>query len=159
MKCASIAMLLVLLCVWLLLNSTVAVEQIVLGLVLAGLLVAAAAPLRPLQPRLRRGDVAFKLFFSVLVDIVQSNLAVAQIILMRHRTIRSGSMIIPLELRDPHGLAVLAMIITSTPGTVWQGLSADRRELTLHVLDLADESYWVRKIKQRYEKPLMEIFQ
>ncbi|WP_211242685.1 Na+/H+ antiporter subunit E, partial [Halopseudomonas bauzanensis] len=26
---------------------------------------------------------------------------------------------IPLDLRDPHGLAVLACIINSTPGTVW----------------------------------------
>ena len=79
--------------------------------------------------------------------------------LVRDRSIHSGSMTIPLELRDPHGLAVLAMIITSTPGTVWQGLSDDRRELTIHVLDLVDETQWVRKIKQRYELPLRSIFE
>jgi multicomponent K+:H+ antiporter subunit E len=159
MKRASIAMTLVLTCVWLLLNSTAAFAQIVLGLVLAVSLVAVAAPLRPLRPRLRRADMALRLFFSVVSDIVHSNFAVALIILRRHRTVRSGSMVIPLELSDPHALAVLAMIITSTPGTVWQGLSEDRRELTLHVLDLVDEAYWVNKIKSRYEKPLMSIFQ
>jgi multicomponent K+:H+ antiporter subunit E len=159
MKRVSAMMTVVLLCVWLLLNSTVAVGQIVLGLVLAVVLLAAAAPLRPLRPRLRRADVAVRLLFNVLVEIVRSNFALALIILVRHRAVRSGSMVIPLELRDPHALAVLAMIITSTPGTVWQSLSDDRRELTLHVLDLVDESHWVRKIKEQYEKPLMEIFE
>jgi multicomponent K+:H+ antiporter subunit E len=159
MKRVSVMMTVVLLCAWLLLNSTVAVGQIVLGLVLAVVLLAAAAPLRPLRPRLRRADVAVRLFFNVLVEIVRSNFALALIILVRHRAVRSGSMVIPLDLRDPHALAVLAMIITSTPGTVWQSLSDDRRELTLHVLDLVDESHWVRKIKEQYEKPLMEIFE
>jgi multicomponent K+:H+ antiporter subunit E len=31
--------------------------------------------------------------------------------------------------------------------------------LLLHVLDLIDQESWVRIIKQRYEQPLMEIFQ
>jgi multicomponent K+:H+ antiporter subunit E len=161
MKRASLAMTVVLLVVWLLLNSTAAIGQIVLGTALGMSLVAAAAPLRPLRSHLRRADVAVRLFFSVLIDIVQSNFAVARIILglVRNRNVRSGFMTIPLELRDPHALAVLAMIITSTPGTVWQGLSADRRELTIHVLDLVDEGHWVLKIKQRYEEPLRDIFE
>lgn len=161
MKRASLAMTGVLLVVWLLLNSTAAIGQIVLGAVLGVALIAAAAPLRPRRPHLRRPAAAAKLCFSVLIDIVQSNFAVARIILglVRSREVRSASMAIPIELRDPHGLAVLAMIITSTPGTVWQGLSADRRELTIHVLDLVDEAHWVRKIKQRYERPLRDIFE
>jgi multicomponent K+:H+ antiporter subunit E len=160
MKRASLAMTVVLVAVWLLLNSSVAIGQVVLGVALGAALVAAAAPLRPLRPRLRRADLAVRLFFRVLLDTTQSNFAVARIILgLVNRSIRSGFMVVPLELRDPHGLAVLAMIITATPGTVWQGLSDDRSELTIHVLDLVDEAYWVRKIKQRYELPLREIFE
>ena len=66
--------------------------------------------------------------------------------------VRSGFLEIPLDLRDDHGLAVLACIVTSTPGTVWAGLSPDRATLTLHVLDLRDEDAWIRTIKQRYER-------
>ena len=161
MKRTSLAMTVVLLVAWLLLNSTAASGQIVLGAVLGMALVSAAAPLRPLRPSLRRADMAVKLFFTVAVDIVHSNIAVASIVLglVRNREIRSGFMVIPLELQDPHALAVLAMIITSTPGTVWQGLSADRRELTIHVLDLVDEAQLVRKIKHCYELPLKAIFE
>ena len=31
---------------------------------------------------------------------------------------------IPLDLRDPYGLAALACIITSTPGTLWVNFDA-----------------------------------
>ncbi len=54
---------------------------------------------------------------------------------------------------------MLACIVTSTPGTVWAGLSPDGATLTLHVLDLQDEDEWIRTIKRRYESRLMEIFQ
>jgi multicomponent K+:H+ antiporter subunit E len=30
--------------------------------------------------------------------------------------------------------------------------------LTIHVLDLVDKAEWVRTIKARYERPLLEIF-
>ena len=161
MKRVSITLTLALLLVWLLLNNTLAIGHIVLGAVLAVLLAFAATALRPVQSRLRRADVALLLLVKVLIDVVQSNVGVARVVLglVPGRTVRSGFMVVPLDLRDPHGLAALAMIVTSTPGTVWRGLSADRSELTIHVLDLVDEAYWVRKIKQRYERPLREIFE
>ena len=62
-------------------------------------------------------------------------------------------------MRDPYGLATLACIVTATPGTIWTGLAPDGAVLTIHVLDLQDEEAWVRTIKDRYERPLMEIFE
>ena len=92
---------------------------------------------------------------------MRSNFAVARIVLglVRGREVRSGFVDIPLDLRDPHGLAVLAGIITSTPGTVWADLAPDGKTLTLHVLDLQDEAEWILWIKTRYEQPLMRIFE
>lgn len=146
---------------WLLLNQSVSPGHIVLGFVLAVLLAWASATLRPLQPRLHRIWPAVGLVFVVLKDIIRSNIGVARIVLglVRDRQIRSGFLRIPMDLRDPHGLAVLAAIITATPGTVWVDLSPDGRTLTLHVLDLQDEEAWIRLIKTRYERPLMRIFE
>ena len=79
--------------------------------------------------------------------------------LARGRRVRSGFLDIPLELRDPHGLAGLAMIVTSTPGTVWVELAPDGSRVTLHILDLRDEEYWINWIKNRYERPLRRIFE
>jgi len=148
-------------CLWLLLNDTLEPAHIVLGGVLAILFTLGIARMRPLQAKVRRLPVAIKLMFVVLLDIVRSCIGVGQVILglVRDHQVKSGFLDIPLELRDPHGLAVLSMIVTSTPGTVWVELSPDGGTLRLHVLDLQDEAGWIRFIKQRYERPLMEIFE
>ena len=66
---------------------------------------------------------------------------------------------IPLELRDPNALAVLAMIVCITPGTAWAELSLDRSMLMLHALEVDDPQTLIDHVKQRYERPLMEIFE
>lgn len=146
---------------WLVLQETVAPEQIVLGVVVAVLLAAASSTLRPLQAHLHRIDLAAGLLLVVTWEIILSNIAVARVVLglVRNREVRSGFVQIPLELRDPHGLAALAAIITSTPGTVWSGLSEDGKYLTLHILDIEHEQKWIDYIKNRFERPLMRIFE
>ncbi len=152
---------LVLTALWLLLNQTLALGHLLLGVALAVVLAWGGSTLRPLSARLRRIDVAAALACVVLLDIVRSNIAVARIVLSPYgnRKLHSGFLDIPLELRDPHGLATLAMIVTSTPGTVWVGLSPDGTLLRLHVLDLVDEAHWIALFKNRYEQRLMRIFE
>ncbi len=146
---------------WLLLVGRVTLGQLLLGLVVSMAMAFGFRSVRPLIPRLRRPGSALRLIGRVFVDIVRSNIAVARIVLGLEgkREINSGFIDIPLDMRDPHGLAVLAAIVTSTPGTVWANLSVDGNTLTLHVLDLQDEAGWITTIKQRYEKLLMEIFE
>jgi multicomponent K+:H+ antiporter subunit E len=160
-KAISPTLVLGLTALWLLLQQTLAPGQIVLGVALAMLLAWASSGLRPLRARLRRFDLAAVLVLVVLTEIIRSNINVARIVLglVRDREVRSGFVQIPLELRDPHGLAALATIITATPGTVWAGLSPDESSLTLHILDLEDEQKWIRYIKDRFERPLMRIFE
>jgi multicomponent K+:H+ antiporter subunit E len=154
-------LVLALLASWLLLNQSLSLGHVLLGLILAIVFSAAVSTLRPVQARLRRLDTAALLVLVVLGDIVSNNLTVARIVLSptRPRRLHSGFVRIPLDLRDPHGLAALAAIVTATPGTVWAGLSASGDALTLHVLDLGNEKEIVQFIKQRYEKPLMRIFE
>jgi multicomponent K+:H+ antiporter subunit E len=99
------------------------------------------------------------LFLRVVRDIFRSNITVARIILRRERRMHSGFVAIPLALTDRYGLAVLACIITSTPGTIWVNYDSRANILLIHVLDLVDEQAWIDTIKQRYESLLLEIFQ
>jgi multicomponent K+:H+ antiporter subunit E len=148
-----------LLVMWLLLNQTVAVGQVLLGVILAIVLPLATASLRPLRTKVGKPGLMLRLFCVVFYDCIQSNLTVAWTILgSKAKRNNSAFVKIPLDLRDPHGLAVLAVILTAVPGTVWSELSEDRDMLTIHVLDLTDETTSIRTIKDRYEKPLMEIF-
>ncbi len=56
-------------------------------------------------------------------------------------------------------LAVLAVVVTSTPGTAWLEYNSLNRTVLIHVLDLVDEAEWQTLIKGRYEALLMEIFE
>jgi multicomponent K+:H+ antiporter subunit E len=147
---------------WLLLNQTLAAGHIVFGVLLGFGLARFASALRPLHARLRRLDVALLLVLVVTRDVVLSNIAVARVVfrsVRRGGEAKSAFVRIPLDLRDPHGLAALAAIVTATPGTVWSGLSETGDALTLHVLDLKDEAELINLIKKRYEQPLRRIFE
>lgn len=146
---------------WLVLNQTVAPGQVALAVVLAVAVSWAVSPLRPLRASIRKPRVVVALLFTVLADVVRGNIGVARVVLglVRGREVRSGFLDIPLDLRDPHGLAGLAMIVTATPGTLWTDLAPDGSRVTLHILDLEDEEASRRWIKERYEQPLMRIFE
>jgi multicomponent K+:H+ antiporter subunit E len=131
---------------------------VLLGALVAVLAPALTAPLRPAPVRLRRPLVAARLLGRVILDSLRSNVKVLATVL-RGRAPRSGFVRIPLEVRDPNALAVLAMIVTATPGTAWAELAHDRRALLIHVLSLEDAPELVATIKQRYERALMEIFE
>ena len=149
-----------LLVLWLLLSQALDAATLLLGalLALAGPLLTAA--LRPSPVRMRRPRVMAWLLVHVVADSLRSNLAVARTILTRSPAhVSSGFVRVPLELRDPNALAVLAMIVTATPGTAWAELAYDRSALLIHVLSLEDEAALVATIKGRYERPLMEIFE
>lgn len=144
---------------WLLLNQTTSLGQFILGCALA--LVGGRILLTLQLPRapVRRLGTLLLLLFLVLVDIIHSNIAVGRIILglgRQHRT--SGFVRIPLDLRNPYGLATLACIITATPGTLWVNFNQQNGVLMIHVLDLIDEGDWISTIKGRYERRLLEIF-
>jgi multicomponent K+:H+ antiporter subunit E len=151
---------LLLLAMWLLLNQTLAAGQVLLGVALALGGALLLAQLEAPQGGVRRAAVIAELVGLIFADIVRSNIAVARIVLHPGaRTRVSGFLSIPLMLRHPGGLAVLACIITVTPGTSWARYDRARNVLTIHVLDLVDEDAWVRIFKQRYEARLLEIFE
>ena len=144
---------------WLFLNQSLTLGHFLLGGLIGLVGGWAFSLLEPPSVRLRRLGSILRLFSRVLVDIWRSNVAVGRIILgLAKRERVSGFVNIPLELRDPYGLAALACIITSTPGTLWVSFDPVRGVLIIHVLDLVDEIEWVRTIKGRYERLLLDIF-
>lgn len=148
-----------LLSMWLLLNDSVDLVHVLLGLSmgLAGGWVYAR--LEPAHGGLRKLVVpALTLAGIVVVDIIRSNFAVLRIVLGLAPNREPGFLAIPLGLRDPRGLAILAGIVTATPGTSWAHYDSAENVLTLHVLDLSDGEAAVLEFKERYERRLMEMF-
>jgi len=145
--------------IWLVLNQSLAPGTVLLGVLLGVGLGRAYHVLEPPKAHVRNFLLLGRLVLQVTVDIVRSNFAVARLVMRRDRQVHSGFVAIPLTLTDRHGLAMLAGIITSTPGTIWVSHDPDLNLLLIHVLDLFDEQAAIDAIKQRYERPLLEIFQ
>ena len=145
---------------WLLLNWSVSPGHLLIGFLLAvfGSRVLGRLELPPL--RIRKPLRVLQLLVLVTGDIIRSNLTVALLVLRGGR--RKGQpkfLQIPLDLTNPWGIALLAAIISSTPGTIWGRYNRTHSVLLLHVFDMLDEAEWVRTIKDRYEKRVMEIFE
>ena len=150
-----------LLVVWLMLNQSLAPADWLLGALLG---VIAPALARPLQPHgyayIARPAALARLLWLSLIEIIRSCFNVATIILFRRsKGVNAQFIHIPLDLRDPHGLALLSCLINTTPGTVWVEIIPDTHELLLHIFDLHDEAWWIDTIKRCYEAPIMEIYE
>lgn len=143
---------------WLMLGDTIEPAQIVLAAVLALALPPVARSLRPGAPRLRAPTLALQLAGRVASDVVTSNLQVARLVLGPRARIRSRFIEVPCSLDDPGAVALLAGIITLTPGTLTVDIAPDRRSLIIHCLHAPDPQAVVDSIRERYERPLAEIY-
>ena len=150
----------VLFILWLLLNRSLSAGQMVLALLVAFVIPLLTSGLRPLPVRIRKPGTVVRLGLRVVFDTIASNFAVARfLIIPSPRRHAPGFVQIPLKVRDPNALAVLAMIVCITPGTSWAELSLDRTVLMLHVLELDDPAAVIAHVQHHYERPLMEIFE
>lgn len=148
-----------LLAFWLLLNQSLSSGQILLGLLLSLLFPLVLTRLEVPRLVLRRPWAVVRLAAGFSADIVRSNIHVTGVILSPRLKQTSGFVRIPLEIRSPYALALLAFIITATPGTAWSSYNPASGSLVIHVLDLADDDDWADIIKSRYERLLKEIFE
>lgn len=145
---------------WLLLTRSLSAGHLILATVLALAVPLLTRGLRPLPVRIRKPTAMLRLGLRVVMDTVMSNLDAARILVLPSRRRNPSAFVrIPLQVRDPNALAVLAMIVCITPGTSWAELSLDRSVLLLHVLEVDDPQTIVDHVKQHYEQPLMEIFE
>lgn len=145
---------------WLLLNQSMSTGQLLLAALVAWAMPLVFAALRPAPGPLRRWGVLLRLILLVGVDVVRSALQVAAgVFRAREQAPRSAFVTVPLDLRDPHALAALAVITAVVPGTVWSELAPDHSALLVHVFDVDDEANFIAHFKQTYERPLKEIFE
>jgi len=144
---------------WLMMNQSLSAGNVVLALIFALALPRIFGDFQVAQPRIRRPAVIVRLAFVVGYDIVMSNIEVARRILGPESRIHPRFVWVPLDIRDPHGIAALAGIITMTPGTLSSDLTDDRSHLLVHAFNVDDEQALIASIKERYETPLREIFE
>ena len=150
----------VLVIVWVLLVNTLTLNAVVFGAILGLVVPLLTRAYWPDAARLRNPLMIVEYLLVVLWDIVVANVQVAMIILFKSDAARRPCWItVPLDLRTPEAITVLAGTITMTPGTVSSDLSADAHAILVHCLHAPDPDAVRDQIKHRYERRLMEIFE
>jgi multicomponent K+:H+ antiporter subunit E len=149
----------VLILLWMLLLNSFTIGGLVMGTLLGVVIPIITSNFWPERPPIRAYGKALAFMLLVAWDVLVANVLVARLILFRPASaLRTRWVTVPLELRSPEAITVLAGTITMTPGTVSSDLSADGRSLLVHCLDAPDAEQAVLQMKTRYEARLKEIF-
>ncbi|CAM9102386.1 MULTISPECIES: Na+/H+ antiporter subunit E [Acinetobacter] len=142
---------------WTLLSHSTEAGTLLVALLLAIVIPKMVAPFIDYTPNIQWRP-ALRLFFVVVWDIVVANLKVAKLVLGPTKNLHPKWFRVPLETEHEEVNTLLAMIITTTPGTVTAGIDQDRGDILVHALSTDDEAAEIELIKQRYEQPLLKIF-
>lgn len=144
--------------VWQLLVGELSGASMVMGLILAWILPLLTKNLWPDNPSFSKPWRMPKYLLTVGWDIILASFSVAGLILKLNRTPRPAFVSYPLTLKHPMAISILASTISLTPGTVSADISDDESTLLIHALDVDDDQALIDAIRERYEKPLMEMF-
>lgn len=145
--------------VWMMLMNSISAGAAAFGLLLGLIVPLLTQRYWPDRPRIYKPLKIAEYVLVVLYDIVVANIAVAKIVLFMPRDkLQPAWITIPLELRSPEAITVLAGSITLTPGTLTADVSSNAHALLVHALHAPDPDSVRDEIKQRYERRLLEIF-
>lgn len=143
--------------VWLMLNHSISFYDVSVAVVLALIIPKILQKFIVKTPNIQ-WMLAVKLFFVVLKDIIISNLVVAKQVLGPMNQLHPKWYRVPLDTKHEQVNTLLAMIITTTPGTVTAGIDQERGDILVHALNCDDPEADILDIKTRYEAPLLAIF-
>ncbi|MEL6207189.1 MAG: Na+/H+ antiporter subunit E [Pseudomonadota bacterium] len=146
--------------IWLLLVNKVTPGNLILAVVLSILIPIITQPYWRGRAPVRAPFHAAEYILIVLWDIVVANVQVAYTILFKsNASTKSHWIVVPLDLKRPEAITLLAGTITMTPGTVSATLTADASAILVHCLDTTDPDGTRDGIKHRYERRLKRIFE
>ena len=113
---------------------------------------------RPLALRRLRRIVSLTLLF--LWELIVSAVRVAFIVLRPNlkSSLRPAIIAFPLTVKSDAEIALLANLITLTPGTLSVDVADDRSVLYVHVLDLVSRDQLIADIANGFERKVQEVF-
>ena len=142
---------------WIMLAHSLDAGTLIMALLLAIVIPKLISPFIDRTPNINWKE-AIKLIFIVIWDIIICNINVAKLVLGPTKNLKPKWFRVPLDTQHEEVNTLLAMIITTTPGTVSAGIDQDRGDILVHALNTDDIEQEIKSIKTRYEQPLMQIF-
>ena len=158
----SIALFLILMVVWILLNNSLSGQIIIIGLILSAIIAFLfGANLRIFDElKLTPVSLGYTLIYLMvfLIELIKSNLDVARRVLTPSLPINPGIVKTKTVLKSKMGRMILANSITLTPGTLAVDIKDDT--LYIHWIDICceDIDQATNAIVKKFEKHLVKIY-
>lgn len=76
-----------------------------------------------------------------------------------HAHLSPGIIAFPITAKSDGEIALLANLITLTPGTLSVDVSEDRKFIYVHALDVPDKQALIREISSGFESKIIEVFE
>ncbi|HWK42455.1 MAG TPA: Na+/H+ antiporter subunit E [Croceibacterium sp.] len=106
---------------------------------------------------LAKARAVLQLLVGFIRDLIGSTWAVARIVLAPDIPSRPAIVVMPVQVKRPWAVAMLAYFTSLTPGSTCLHVSADRTRLYLHLLDASDPDASIARFHRLYERPIMEL--
>jgi multicomponent Na+:H+ antiporter subunit E len=103
------------------------------------------------MPRL----IGFVLYFAG--EMVVASVRVARVVLTPRIQVRPAVVAIPLTVRSPAEITLLANLISLTPGSLFLDVSQDRCVIYVHTMHVDDIEAFRADIKNGFERRVMEV--
>lgn len=97
----------------------------------------------------------FVLILMFVRELAKSVYDVAQNVIRPNRVFASAIVAIPLDVKSDLGIALLANMVTLTPGTTTLHISEDKTQFYVHVMNYSDSV--AKDIKQGFEHQILKV--
>lgn len=108
-------------------------------------------------PYVRRIPLFLRFILFYIRELVTSTLGVVRALFRDQSKLRPGIIAFPLEAQTDMEIVLLNNLLSLTPGTLGVGLSADRKLLYVHVIDVPDPEAMCASIRNGLERRLLEV--
>lgn len=143
--------------VWVLLTGDIDGANFVFGFILGFLIVWMIS--------LRNKDTRYVKFIPKIIvflayffyQLIKANLEVAYEVGTPHHNMRPGIVAVPLDISTDFEITVLTSVIALTPGSLCIDVSDDKKTLYVHAMNIANKEEYVKKIKNGFERRLLNI--
>jgi len=109
------------------------------------------------SPYVRRAPLVLLFVPFYLWEVVLGSLQIAWDVVTPERKRRAGIVALPLDAKTDMEIALLANLVTFTPGTIALDVAEDRRSLLIHAMFIDDLEAFKTRIKHRLERRVLEI--
>lgn len=143
---------------WVGITGSLSLANLLLGLAVSAVSLGLVRHELPRSLGTARPVALLRLTAVFLRELIVSAVRVAVIVSRPKLELTPGLFVFPLTLTRDFDIALLANLITLTPGTLSVDVSPDRTELTVHALDCHDPDALRRDIRDGFERLIREAF-